>query len=130
MNEYMEANLSTVHEYEPALERIVETLVVTYDDMSPEGQAIVDAANEPPIGEFPAGSPKEELLRWTMENDRHNIVAAHAEATFKQIKVLNKRRLSAAKKVDRDAIDQEIAQAKADWWQKVAPLMARDRENV
>lgn len=41
--------------------------VVNYEDMSEEGQRIVDASNEPPAGTFPTGLSREELAAWMKE---------------------------------------------------------------
>lgn len=49
----------------------------------------------------------------------HTLVAKEAEHTFHRIKKLNKRLTQKMSGHERRAIEEEIAQEKAAWWQRV-----------
>lgn len=67
----------------------------------------------------------------TLKHETENAmrVAHHAEQTFWRIKQLNKRLRTAITGTHRHAIEAEIAEAKHDWWQTVAPLFRSTAPN-
>lgn len=59
-------NISVLIERHTALETIVKDIVIEYEDMTPEQQAIVDAGNEI-AGTFPSNLTREEMGVWMQD---------------------------------------------------------------